>query len=90
MSTVSTSRTTAYSQYVFSNLPPTVKSRVGLYNYFELAELVGLKPTHNFRKRVRQLVSEGLLVATACFTPAGGIETRFTSPTDENTKEIPF
>jgi len=90
MSPVKTSRTTPYASYVFSNVASCVRSGAGLYSYDELAEMVGLKPTHNFRKRIKQMVEEGLLTACAAFTPRGGIETRFMSPTDETTKEIPF
>jgi len=81
---------TAYAVYVKTNVIHTVASRVGLYNYKELAEMVGLKPTHNFRRRIGQLVAEGYLVCVATFTPRGGIENRFTTPTNEQTTEIPF
>lgn len=70
-------RTTAYSEYVFSNLPQRVYDGAGLYDYNELAGLVGLKPTGNFRKRVKQLVALGKLQAISVFTARGGIETRF-------------
>jgi hypothetical protein len=73
-------RITAYSEFVFSNLPQAVFSGGGLYNYHELAQLVGLKPTGNFRKRVKQLVAKGKLDAVAVFTARGGIETRFQLP----------
>ena len=83
-------RTTAYSEYVFSNLPPTVESGGGLYNVNELASLVGLKPTNNFRRRVKQLVSAGKLKAHAVFTPRGGIEARYTIPEATNQIEVTF
>jgi len=84
-----TPRTTSYGEYVFTNVASTVRSGAGLYNYDELAAMVGLKPTHNFRKRVRQMVAEGLLQLVHAFTPRGGIEARFTIPTNEP-KEMPF
>jgi len=90
MSTSNTPRNTAYAEYVFTNLTSIVSSRVGLYSYSELAELVGLKPTHNFRKRVRQMTSEGTLQAVPTFTPRGGIELRFTAMPNEPIGAIPF
>jgi len=81
---------TAYAEYVKTNIMRTVADRVGAYNYKELAEMVGLKPTHNFRRRIGQLVAEGYLVCVATFTPRGGIENRFTTPTTYETTEIPF
>ena len=90
MSPLQTSRTTAYASYVFSNLPARVLEGQGLYNYQELAAMVGLKPTHNFRKRVRDLVAGGTLQAIAAFTPRGGIETRFQAVTETTVVEIPF
>lgn len=84
-------RVTAYSEFVFSNLPQAVWSGGGLYNYHELAQMVGLKPTGNFRKRVKQLVAKGRLESIAVFTARGGIEVRFQLPTaPQNESEIPF
>jgi len=83
-------RVTAYQEYVFSNLPQAVESGAGLYNYQELAALVGLKPTGNFRRRVRQLVTDGKLILAPAFTPRGGIEARFMSPEKYKTEGIPF
>lgn len=90
MNTPRTPRSTAYSEYVFSNLPQRAFDGAGLYNYCELAELVGLKPTGNFRKRVKQLVAVGKLDAVAVFTPRGGIETRFQMPNPPVTEGQPF
>lgn len=77
------SRLTPYVEYVFSNLPPTVESGGGLYNFKELADLVGLKPTANFRRRVRELCHAGKLKYTAAFSPRGNIEARFMAPSKE-------
>jgi len=82
-------RQTAYAEYVNSNLPFTVRERGGLYTYSELAEMVGLKPTHNFRKRVKALVASEALKAHSVFTPRGGIEVRFAAP-EGYTTELPF
>lgn len=83
-------RNTPYAQYVYSNLPSIVESGAGLYSYSELAGMVGLKPTGNFRKRIKALVSDGKLNAVAVFTPRGGIETRFQSPVEQKSMGIPF
>lgn len=82
-------RQTAYAEYVNSNLTLLVAERGGLYTYQELAEMVGLKPTHNFRRRVKALVAAGTLKAHSVFTPRGGIEVRFAMP-EGYTTEIPF
>jgi hypothetical protein len=73
-------RVTAYAEYVFSNVNRTLLERGGVYNVKELAELVGLKPTGNFRRRIKQLVKDGQLEAIAAFTPRGGIEARYMLP----------
>lgn len=70
-------RETAYAQYVNSNLPARVAEGEGLYTYKELAEMVGLKPTQHFRRRVNHLVGRKVLNCHAVFTPRGGIENRF-------------
>lgn len=85
-----TPRNTPYKEYVFSNLPQRVHDGGGIYNYEELSQLVGLKPTGNFRRRVRELVACGKLDAIAAFTPRGGIETRFHLPEAPLGEEFPF
>jgi len=82
-------RLTAYASYVYSNLPARIESGGGVYNYHEAADLVGLKPTQHFKRRVSHLVAEGRLMYVPCFTPRGGIETRITTPTN-STQEHPF
>ena len=68
---------TAYEEYVNSNVPCMLIERGGLYNYKELAEMVGLKPTQHFKRRINQMVARNLIQCTPTFTPRGGIENRF-------------
>jgi hypothetical protein len=74
---MSQARLTAYAQYVFSNVKEAARVGQGMYSYDELAEMVGLKPTHNFRRRINEMVSDGSLKLCPAFTPRGGIENRF-------------
>lgn len=83
-------RSTAYAEYVFSNVTSLLSEQGRAYNYKELAALVGLKPTGNFRRRVKQMVRDGKIMCFAAFTPRNGIEARFTALTTETTTEIPF
>lgn len=82
--------TTPYARFVFLNVPKAAGAGQGAYNYKELAEMVGLKPTQNFRRRVNELVDEGVLKLEAAFTPRGGIENRFSLKVTETIGEIPF
>lgn len=83
-------RLTAYAQYVFTNVKEVARSGGGVYSYDELAALVGLKSTHNFRRRINEMVSDGTLVLLPAFTPRGGIENRFHCPTVNPIEVIPF
>jgi len=76
--------TTAYQMYVFSNVAQCARAGQGAYTYAELAEMVGLKPTQHFRRRINQMVAGEVLKLVPAFTPRGGIENRFTI----NAKEI--
>lgn len=76
--------TTSYAQYVFSNLPPIVRSGGGAYTYSELAGMVGLKPTQHFKRRVNELCELGKLVLIHSFTPRGGITSRFMTPIEQS------
>lgn len=69
--------TTAYQQYVNTNVPQAARVGQGAYTYAELAAMVGLKPTQHFRRRVNQLAKSGVLNVMPVFTPRGGIENRF-------------
>ncbi len=71
--------TTAYASYVFSNIDLNVRSGGGCYSYKELADMVGLKPTQHFKRRIHQMVQMKVLVLCPAFTPRGGIENRFQS-----------
>lgn len=82
--------TTPYEQYVFSNVPQAARAGQGMYSYKELAEMVGLKPTQHFRRRINQLVRGGFLKLVPAFTPRGGIENRFAYPEEVPQLEIPF
>jgi len=80
---------TAYEEYVNSNVCRMLLERGGAYNYRELAEMVGLKPTQHFKRRVNQMAHHGVVVLVPSFTPRGGIENRFTAP-EVSTEVHPF
>jgi len=82
--------TTPYALYVFSNLPKAARVGQGSYTYKELADLVGLKPTQHFRRRVNELVKADVLKLVPTFTPRGGIENRFVHVPEVNVGDIPF
>jgi hypothetical protein len=81
--------TTAYAEYVFSNVTRMLHERGGAYNYKELADLVGLKPTQHFKRRISQMVAHGLVRLDHAFTPRGGIENRFSYP-ETHVTEVAF
>jgi len=89
MSSVVLARDTVYKQYVFERVGQAIQQTWKAYNYDELAVLVGLKPTHNFKRRVREMVQAGLLKSVTAFTPRGGLTILFHSMSIETT-EIPF
>jgi hypothetical protein len=81
--------TTAYERYVFTNVSQAARVGQGMYSYKELAEMVGLKPTQHFRRRINQMVRGRVLKLLPAFTPRGGIEDRFAYD-DESMQELPF
>lgn len=83
MSSTGLKKNTVYKQYVFERVGQGLRAQGGAYTYDSLAEMVGLKPTHNFRQRVRDMVTEGILKAEAVFSPRGGLMNVFSIPTTE-------
>lgn len=69
--------TTPYAEFVYSNVAQAARVGQGAYNYKELAEMVGLKPTQHFKRRVNDLVKKNVFKIVPSFTPRGGIENRF-------------
>lgn len=80
MSSVGLTKDTVYKQYVFDRVGQALTDNRGVYDMNALAAMVGLKPTHNFRKRVHQMVKEGLVEANTVFSPRGGLMHVFTAP----------
>lgn len=83
-------RNTPYAQYVFANVKEFVRAGQGMYRYDEIASGVGLKPTHNFRRRINEMVADGILVLCPTFTPRGGIENRFMIASSPEAEVHPF
>lgn len=81
---------TVYKEFVFSNVRSILGGAGQAYNINDLARMVGLKPTNNFKRRVNQMVGEGLIHSFAAFSPSGGLMKVYTSIPDEKTTEIPF
>jgi hypothetical protein len=81
---------TAYQEYVSYNIVARLLERGGAYTYKEMSEMVGLKPTQHFKRRVRQMVEHKILDISPAFTPRGGIEFRFSLPSIEKHEGHPF
>ncbi len=89
MSSTGLTRDTVYKQYVFERVGQGTEQSWSAYTYEELAVLVGLKPTHNFKRRIREMVQAGLLKSITAFTSRGGLTILFHHPSN-NPLEIPF
>jgi len=89
---MSTNRTsnTVYKEFVFSNVSSILGQQGRAYTINDLASAVGLKPTNNFKRRVNQMVNEGLIHAFPAFSPRGGLMKVYTSIPTTETTEIPF
>lgn len=81
---------TVYSEYVFSNVASRLAEGQGCYPLDDLARMVGLKPTVNFRKRINQMVAQGLIVSMPAFSPRGGLMKIYCLPDMQPRSEMPF
>jgi len=77
------SSNTVYKEFVFSNVATILGGGGEAYNINDLARMVGLKPTNNFKRRVNQMVSEGLITAFPAFSPRGGLMKVYTAKQPE-------
>lgn len=84
-----TPRNSVYASYVFSNIVSSLSQGQGAYNVNDLAAAVGLKPTHNFRRRLKQMVEAGQLREELAFSPNNGTQAIYSLPASEPTLEQP-
>ena len=83
-------KNTVYSEFVNANVPSMLGQGKGAYTIEELALALGLKPTHNFKRRVWDLAVRQVIAATPAFTENGRMITVYHLPEVVTEKEIPF
>lgn len=81
---------TVYFEFVKANIPSILGTGQGVYDMQGLASACGLKATHNFKRRVMQLVELGIIRADVAFTENGGLKTVFSLPEVVTQEEYPF
>lgn len=81
-------KTTMYSEFVKANVTTILGAGEGQYDIKALAAACGLKPTHNFKRRVLQLVDDGLVAIDLMRTEDGRYIAVYGRP--EVDQELPF
>jgi len=80
---------TVYFEYVKANVLSILGTGKGAYDIKALAAACGLKPTHNFKRRVHQMIDLGLIVGVPALTANGGMYAVYMLPEVEP-KDYPF
>lgn len=80
---------TVYFQYVKANVVSMLGQGKAIYDLKELAAQIDLKPTHNFKRRIMQLVELGVIVADVAYTETGSLKAVFRLP-EVKSGDIPF
>lgn len=81
---------TVYFEFVKANVVSILGTGQGAYDMKELAAACGLKPTHNFKRRIMQLVELGIIKADVALTGRGSMKAVFTLPEVVIQQEFPF
>jgi hypothetical protein len=84
------SKDTIYSEFVSARVRDVLGQGRGAYDIKELAFACGLKPTHNFKRRIMQLVAQHQVNMIATFTERGRITAVFCPPEVDCRGELPF
>lgn len=71
---------TVYFEFVKANVISILGAGQGYYDIKALAAACGLKPTHNFKRRIQQLVDLGLIVGIPAVSTRGGMYVLYTLP----------
>lgn len=80
---------TVYSSYVFGAVLSYIQAGQGAYTIEALAAACGLKPTHNFKRRVMQMVDRNIIMMSPAFGVNGRLIALFSLP-EVIQEEMPF
>lgn len=83
-------RQTVYSEFVSSRVKFLMGQGREMYDIKELAFACGLKPTHNFKRRIMQLVDQDIIRMTAAHTEKGRLTAVFHLPEVGFEEKLPF
>lgn len=83
-------KNTVYAEYVNANVPKLLGQGKAAYTIEELAQALGLKPTHNFKRRVWDLAVRQVIAAAPAFTEKGQMITVYHLPEVVQQQEYPF
>jgi hypothetical protein len=81
---------TVYFEFVKANVVSILGMGQGVYDMKELAAACGIKPTHNFKRRVMQLVELGIIKADVALTGRGSMKAVFMLPEVEMMGDLQF
>lgn len=81
---------TVYSLFVLHQVTNALLKGEGCYDVKELAFACGLKPTHNFKRRIMQLVAQRHIRMNASYTENGRLKAVFYLPEVDTSDEQPF
>jgi hypothetical protein len=81
---------TVYFEYVKANVTSILGAGQGAYDMNELAAACGVKPTHNFKRRVMQMVELGIIKADVALTGRGSMKAVFMLPEVAKESDYPF
>lgn len=84
---------TVYADYIYQTLTIIRQEGGGVFSFLDIAERLGLKPTHNLRKRLRTAEARGILTIGMAYKPERGTFLTYTLeplPTQLTMFDIPF
>ena len=81
---------TIYSKFVFARVLNVLEQGRGVYDIKDLAFACGLKPTHNFSRRIMQLVDQHHIIMIATHNANGRLTAVFCLPEVDTTSVYPL
>lgn len=83
-------KSSAYAEFLYYQIDQYFLKQGSAFTVAELAVWTGLKPTTNFRRRLRHAVAEGKLSVTTAYMGRKGRGNVYYQPIEDQMGVIPF
>lgn len=83
-------KSSAYAEFLYFKIDEYFQKQGSAFTVEQLAAYTGLKPTCNFRRRLRHAVASGKLALSSAYAWNGSRGNLYSMPSTDASSDIPF